>query len=108
MAYNINSTVTGLTTYIFGVPATGEVLITGTLALPTIPEGEPGTSQVVVTITQTPSGGGPTTIFTGQPGAKGFTVKPYCNALDIITISLSSAAAVDQTPNRIKMTVSIG
>jgi hypothetical protein len=83
-------------------------MVKGTLSLPTIGEGTPTDSQVVVTITQTPSGGGPTTIYTGMAGAEGFGVLANCAALDVIAITMSSSALVDQGINVIKTTISIG
>jgi len=108
MAFNANSTVTGLTTLTVGIPIAGPYVVSGKLQLPNQTEGDPSSSQVVVTITQTPSGGGPTTIYTGLAGARGFSVIAQCAALDAIAVSMTSAAAVDQAINAIKSTISVG
>ena len=108
MAFNVNSTFTGLTTMTIGIPTAGPYTAKGSLELPTIDEGASANSQVVVTITQTPSGGGPTTIYTGLAGARGFAVTVNAAALDAIAITTSSAAAVDQGLNIIKTTASVG
>lgn len=108
MAFNMNSTVTGLTTISIGIPAAAETPISGKISLPTITTGASGPSQCVVTITQTPNGGSPTTIYTGQAGAEGFALIANCAALDTIAITTSSAAAVDQQLNVIKTTISVG
>lgn len=108
MAFNVNMTVAGLTSVSIGVPAAGPTPISGKLSLPTIPDGDPATSAVVVTITQTPNGGSPTTIYTGVAGARGFSLIANCAALDTIAIAMTSAAAVDQQLNTIKTTISVG
>lgn len=104
----MSTTVTGLITTSVGVPTAGAVPLRGKLTLPNIQEGQPADSQVVVTITQTPNGGSPTTIYTGMPGAQGFYIIAQCAALDTLAISLSSAALVDQGPNVVKATISVG
>lgn len=108
MAFNVNMTVTGLTTVSIGIPVAAETPISGKLSLPTLTTGATATSQCVVTITQTPNGGGPTTIYTGQAGAEGFALIANCAALDTIAITTSSSAPVDQQLNSIKTTISVG
>jgi len=108
MAFNLNATFQGLNTLLVGVPTAGPYKCAGSLTLPNIQEGDPSDSQCVVTITQTPSGGGPTTIYTGLPGAMGFAVTVNAAALDSIAITLSSSATIDQGLNVIKCTASIG
>ena len=108
MAFNSNSTFTGLTTMTVGIPTAGAIEVKGKLELPTIDQGAPANSQVVVTITQTPTGGSPTTIYTGLAGAKGFRITVNAAALDAIAVTTSSAATVDQGLNVIKTTLSVG
>ena len=108
MAYNLNTTLAGLNSMTYESPVAGVLPISGKLTLPTLQEGATADSQVVVTITQTPNGGSPTTIYTTNPGAMGFNLAPIAAALDVFTITVSSSAAVDSNNNRIKMTVSIG
>lgn len=108
MAISLTATVTGLTTFSVGIPTAGATPVSGKLTLPTIDQGESANSQVVVTITQTPNGGSPTTIYTGSAGARGFSVIAQCAALDTIAITMSSGATVDQGINRIKTTISVG
>lgn len=108
MAFNLNATVTGLTTFTVGIPSVGSYPISGKLVLPTIDQGAPANSAVVVTITQTPNGGSPTTIYTGAAGSRGFQVMANCAALDSIAIAMTSAASVDQGTNIVKSTISVG
>ncbi len=109
MAFVTSTTVSGLISYSIGIPAAGPYPVQGKLTLPQLTEGSTGNSQCVVTITQTPSGGSPTTIYTGSAGAEGFG--PFianCAAGDTLTFTMSSSAAVDQTTNSIKTTISVG
>lgn len=106
--FNMNATVSGLTTFTVGIPEAGRVPVSGKLALPTIPAGDTSFSQVVVTIVQTPSGGSPTTIYTGAAGSEGFAIIANCAAADSIAITMSSGAAVDKQLNTIKTTISVG
>jgi len=108
MAYNVNLTTNGLSTTAIGIPAAGPTPLSGKLELPTIDEGASANSQVVVTVTQTPANGSPTTIYTGPAGARGFYLVAQCAALDTLTVTLSSSAAVDQGLNVIKTTISVG
>lgn len=108
MAFNLNTSVSGLRTLNIGIPETNEFLVSGKLQLPTIDQGDTAVSSVVVTITQTPNGGSPTTIYTGTAGARGFAVMANCTALDTIAVAMTSAAAVDQGINAVKTTISVG
>lgn len=60
-------------------------------------------SAIIVTISITSQG----TVYTGQAGAEGFRIRPYCNANDVITITLSSSSVGDQGTNIVKTTISI-
>jgi hypothetical protein len=108
MAFNLNATVSGLTTISVGIPAAGPTPVRGTLTLPGIQKGDAANSQVVVTVTQTPNMGSPTTIYTGMAGAEGFGFLANCAALDTLAITMSSAALVDQGLNVVKTTISVG
>ena len=94
---------TGLGTFKIGVGETGNYKLYGTITLPTIPEGEAANSQVVVTININ----GGSTLFTGNPGDKGFQLIHSATANDIFNVILTSAAAVDQPLNEIKTTISL-
>jgi hypothetical protein len=107
MSFSLNATFTNLSTVTTSLPSAGQYLVAGKLQLPTIDQGSASQSQVVVTITQTPSGGGPTTIYTGSAGARGFAVNVTAATLDSIAVALSSSAAVDQLANAIQCTLSI-
>lgn len=106
--FSMNLTVGGLITQLIGVPIAGMYCLSGKLTLPTITEGSSANSQCVVTITQTPHLGSPTTIYTGLAGAEGFGLTVNAAALDIISVTMSSSASVDTAPNAIKTTISIG
>lgn len=108
MAFNLNASFTGLITLTVGIPSAGAYPLSGKLTIPTIDQGASANSQVVVTITQTPNGGSPTTIYTGSAGSRGFGVTVNAAALDSIAISLTSAATVDQGINIVRCTASIG
>lgn len=115
MAFNLNETIQGLGSTAIGIPAAGPTPVSGKLTLPTIVNGAtdpatglPASSQCIVTVTQTPNGGGPTTIYTGLAGSEGFGLTANCAALDTITVTLSSSANVDKQPNAIKCTISVG
>jgi len=108
MAFSLNATFNGLNTLQAGVPSAGAYNIVGSLTLPSIPEGSSAQSQVVVTITQTPNLGSPTTIYTGVAGAKGFGVfLRQAAALDVFAITLSSSNAVDSALNAVSCTASV-
>lgn len=107
MAFTLNSTISGLITYSVTVPAAGSYPINGKLELPNIDQGQAANSAVVVTIVQNPSGSN-TTIYTGAAGSRGFQLVANCSANDVLAITLSSAAAVDQPINAIKTSIAIG
>ena len=108
MAFNANIGFVGLQTQLIGIPTTGVYNLSAKLTLPEIPEGSSAASQVVITITQTPSGGSPSTIYTGMMSARGFSIPVYGNALDVLSVSLSSSATVDQGLQSVKCVLSIG
>lgn len=101
MAYSATGTFNGLGTTNLGVPTAGNYEIAGSITLPTIPEGESANSQVVVTIAI--NGGG--AIYTGPAGSKGYEVKTPLSANDVIHITLTSSAPIDQGLNKIKQTI---
>ena len=99
MAFNQNFTSTGLGTLQFTIPTAGPYNLDGKLSLPTnTDDGNTGTSSCVVTINQN---GSP--IYVGLPGAEGFH-KNFLGAVgDVMQVVTSSAAAIDQPLNLIKM-----
>lgn len=99
-----NLTMTGLNSYSVSVPTAGPYFVKGKISLPTISNGG-GQSLCVATITNRT---GPTTVYTGLPGAEGFYVDTPCAANDVLTITFSSSAPADQPPNVIKAVVSVG
>lgn len=101
MAFSINMSFAGLTSIAQGVPA-GTYLVQGHLSVPTLTGGA-GQSAVVATVSVN---GSPT--YVGSPGAAGFQTFVECNPLDVISVALTSSAAVDALPNVIKGVVSIG
>lgn len=107
MAFNMNSSIVGLITYNITVPSAGSYNLSGKLTLPTIVAGSTANSAVVVTIVLNPSGAN-TTLYTGAAGSRGFQLVANCAASDVLAITLSSAAAVDQGRNAVKATISIG
>jgi hypothetical protein len=106
--FSLNTTVVGLITQLIGIPTANMYYLKGTLTLPDISKGNTANSQVVVTITQTPHGGSPTTIYTGLPGAEGFGIEINAAALDIFAVTMSSSATVDQGLQAVKTTISVG
>lgn len=105
MDFSQNLTSVGLRTITLSAPAQGPYVVKGKLSLPTITEdGESldGTSQVVVTVAQNSS-----TVYTGLPGAEGFKVNILCNPFDLITVTTSSSAAIDQPLNVVKASISL-
>lgn len=107
--FNQQLTSTGLSTLSFVVPVAGIYTLQGSLTAPEISGGDLANSQVVVTVSQTPSGGGATTRYTGPAGASGFKLKLNCAAIDSISIVYSSAASVDTAQlNVIKSVISFG
>lgn len=105
MDFSQNQISTGLVTITTAAPAAGPYVISGKLTLPTISEedrSDLGTSQVVVTVAQNGS-----TVYTGLAGAEGFKANLLCAAFDVLTVSMTSSAAIDQTPNIVKAAISL-
>jgi len=118
--FNNNQTVVGLRTTTINIPSTDFYTFQGTLQLKDLlptpipgPGGGAGTgtnasptqdqpSQVVVTINQNG-----TPRYTGQAGAKGFSIGINCTAADVITIVTSSSDTYDQGANAVKMTLAV-
>lgn len=101
--FNQTVDLTGLTSYSFSIPSAGLYSMDWKIALPTVVAGG-GQSSVVMTIV---NGTGPVTIFTGIAGATGGKVDFKAAAGDVITATLSSAAAADLPLNVIKAVISI-
>lgn len=99
--YNQNLVSTGLTTTTFVAPIAGPLTIRWKISLPTLTTGG-GVSAVVCTVNQQ---GSP--IFTGNAGSEGSSVVATAAALDSFTLVLTSANAVDNALNAVKMNVSI-
>lgn len=100
---------TGLSTVSFTVPLAGVYTLQGTLTGPEISGGATANTGVVVTVSQTPTGGSPTTMYTGPAGASGYKVVLNCAALDSISIVFSSSASIDSSAlNLIKSVISFG
>lgn len=92
--FNGNISLNGLGTFtIFTAPAAGVYFVNGQLSLPQLTT-DNQQSQVVATVKQNGSG-----IYTGIAGASGFQVNQIVCALnDVIAVTLSSSAAVDNVP----------
>lgn len=106
-AVNLNSNGLGTLTYV--IPAAGTYAFDGKIHVPTAVENAGtagnlgGVSAVVVTISQNG-----TQRYAGMAGAQGFQLYQLpCAANDSITIVTSSAAAVDQGLNAVKLTMAI-
>lgn len=84
------------------VPEAGIYAVAGTLTCPGIAQGSSANSAVVCTVNKN---GSP--VYASSAGAKGFHTDVNCAALDVITIVLSSALAIDNAPNAIKSTLTI-
>lgn len=104
MSFNQNASIAGLQSYAYAVPVAGPVFLDGKLSIPTLVGGG-GQSAVVATVV---NGTGPVTVYTGVAGAEGFHVNTPCLAGDVLTVSLSSANAVDAVPNAVKCVLAIG
>jgi hypothetical protein len=101
-----NLTSVGLQTLTFTVPVagTGPYFLMGKLTLPQgYDDSATGNSACVVTIAQNS-----TTIYTGLAGAEGFRVVFSGTLGDTLTVTTSSAAAVDLPLNAVKMTLQFG
>lgn len=99
----MNLTFTGLGTMSIPVQAAGYYTVSGKLTLPTISEGLPSNSQVVVTVNI--SGGA--AIYTGVAGAEGFMTGGSLTAGQVFNVILTSSSPVDLGLNVIKTTVSV-
>src|ERR1700686_4439777 len=96
-------TITGLQTFVFSAPSTDNYTISGTLELPTAQSlGTNIASGVVTTVKKNSS-----TIYTSNPGDKGFLVGIAATAGDTFSIILSSSVTQDSVQNAVKCTVSI-
>jgi hypothetical protein len=104
MSFNQNAGIAGLETYSVAVPTAGLYFVDGKISLPTLSQGG-GQSQVVATVVNQT---GPVTIYTGIAGAEGLKCNASCAAGDVLAITLSSGAAVDQVPNAVKCVLAIG
>ncbi len=118
MALVQTTTVTGLQTFVFSVPNTDSYTIQGTLQIPNIvpsvttgPGGGAGTgagggpqvnSQVVTTVKHNT-----TTLYTSNPGDRGFMIGTAAAAGDTISVILSSSLPQDQQPQAIQCTIAI-
>jgi hypothetical protein len=101
--FYVNETTQGLGTIATAQASTTDIYrVSGKITLPTIIQGSPAPSQVVVTINVN---GSP--VYTGLAGAEGFRANPACSAGDIITVVLTSSAPTDAALNVIKSTISI-
>lgn len=92
---------TGLVTTTVTVPNANFYNVRGKISLPELAPGG-GVSACVAVVNKN---GSP--VYTGTAGASGFMTQVTCAANDILTIVLSSAAAVDQPVNAIKMTTQV-
>lgn len=95
----------GLTASTFVAPVAGQYYLRGSLSIPQLATGASAPSAVVVTIVNAT---GPVTLYTGTAGAMGFQINAICAAGDSISVTLSSAAAVDQPLNAIKAVMIFG
>ncbi len=93
----------GLNSAQTSVQDAGKYALTCKISNPTVSKGDSANSAAVALVKQNGS-----TIFTSPAGAEGFNLTLTCAANDVIQVSLSSAAAVDQPLNVIKTSVAIG
>jgi hypothetical protein len=97
-----NITVNGLGTFSFSVLSTGYKTLKGKITLPSIIEGAPVNSQVVVTININ----GGSAIYTGAAGAEGFESGSYATAGQVFNVILSSSLPQDEQLVAVKSTIS--
>ena len=95
--------IVGLNSASTSVSPAGVYSVDCKINLPQLSEGSSAPSQVVAVISQN---GSP--MYTGFAGAEGAQISLNCADNDLITVALSSSAAIDQGTNVIKATVSIG
>ena len=101
---NYNAVISGLSTPAqMTIAASSNYAIDCKLQLPTLMEGAAADSQVIATVSQN---GSP--IYTSNAGDRGLHFTAALSAADVLSVALSSAAAVDQGPNLIKCTVAVG
>ena len=100
---SVQMVIEGLNSMQTSVPNAGKYLVTCKMNLPTLSKGDPANSQVVAVVSQQ---GSP--VYTSVAGTEGFQISLNCAADDVILVSLSSAAAIDQGLNVIKTVVAIG
>ena len=90
-------------TTLFAAPTAGLFFVDGKFQLPTISSGATANSAVVATVKN-----GVSTVYTGSAGAVGVYTTVACAAGDVVTITLTSAAAPDQLLNAVTGTVACG
>lgn len=100
--FNQNIESTGLGTTSITVPYAGPYFLKGKFLIPTSIAGA-GQSSLIVTVNKN---GSP--VYTGNAGAEGFYTDVSCSANDVMTIVLTSSAAVDAVNNAVKAVYSIG
>ena len=98
----ITQSFAGLTSWTQGITAAGTYLVQGHLSVPRIAG---GAQQCAVVATISLNG---TPLYTSPPGTDGFATRLECNALDTVTVALTSTNASDALPNVIKGVVSLG
>ncbi len=101
--FNKSLTSTGLGTIAtVTVPEASYYNVQGKISTPNITAGSSANSSLVVVVNKN---GSPE--YTGAAGSRGFSTTIACAAADVITVVLTSAAAVDANLNTIKSTVTI-
>lgn len=93
-------TLAGLNSLSIPVLTTGPHVLSATLSAPQLSQGASAPSQVVVTVVQNS-----TTIFTSTAGQEGFKVDLLGTVGDVLHVTASSSAVVDQGPNTIKAVI---
>ena len=101
--FNQSVELCGLTSYAVSIPNAGPVALDWKISLPTLVGGG-GQSSCVMTIV---NGTGSVTVYTGTAGASGGSVTTLCAANDVLTFTMSSAAAADAGLNVIKAQIAI-
>lgn len=100
MAFNANVQLSGQGTMTVGIPETNTFIVDGKLTVPALTEGSAQQTQVVATVKKNGS-----TMYTSNPGDRGFHVPIPCVANDVISIVISSSVASE---TRMRTTVAIG
>jgi hypothetical protein len=98
-AFNVAQTgsFSGLQTVTFTAPVAGGYWLDAKLSLPQLSTGASANSAVVATVSQNS-----TPVLTSIAGAEGFRAILTCAVGDTISVTLSSAAAVDNVINAVK------